>query len=108
VKGQAKQGVGEGWRPLAAEVQRQLREHDSQARVDAALDPCRRGTGRHDSLRPMLAGSGQMLGDRFDDLVGPSIGPSAGATGVSSIRGDDRPSGVGGSAASKASLRSTG
>lgn len=34
-----KQGIGDGWLSLADEVQRQLREHDRQARVDAAVGP---------------------------------------------------------------------
>jgi hypothetical protein len=34
-----KEGIGEGWLSLAAEVRRKLREHDRHARVDPAVDP---------------------------------------------------------------------
>jgi hypothetical protein len=37
MKAHVKQGIGDGWLSLANEVQRQLREHDRQARVDPTV-----------------------------------------------------------------------
>ena len=63
-----KQDIGAGWASLAGEVQRQLREHDRQARVDAAVGP----TGLlqlHVQTIPTQRSRARALARRYEDIA---------------------------------------